>query len=80
MFLDLFNQFDFRSSISEVKSKTKLEVEIALSKAVNGERLEFIDYLSLISPNANFYLEEMATLSKAFRKNNSALYANVSLE
>ena len=64
MFLDLFNQFDFRSSISEVKSKTKLEVEIALSKAVNGERLEFIDYLSLISPNANFYLEEMATLSK----------------
>ena len=64
VFLDLFNQFDFRSSISEVKSKTKLEVEIALSKAVNGERLEFIDYLSLISPNANFYLEEMATLSK----------------
>ena len=64
MFLERFSQFDFSKSIELVKSKSKQEVEIALSRIINSERLEFNDYISLISPHADFYLEEMATLSK----------------
>ncbi len=64
MFLDTFSKFDFHKSIAEVKSKSKQDAEITLSRAVNGERLEFTDYLSLISPSADLFLEEMALLSK----------------
>jgi 2-iminoacetate synthase len=64
VFLDIFSQFNFKSSVNEVKSKTLREVEIAISRSLNGERLEFNDYLALISPKADFYLEDMAALSK----------------
>ena len=64
MFLDYFNQHDFLTSVSIVKSKSRQDVEFSLSRVVQGKKLEFTDYLSLISPAADFYLEEMAILSK----------------
>ena len=64
VFLDYFNQHDFLTSVSIVKSKSRQDVEFSLSRVVQGKKLEFTDYLSLISPAADFYLEEMAILSK----------------
>lgn len=64
VFLETFTQFEFSKSIELVKSKSKQDVEIALSKIIRSEKLEFNDYISLISPQADYYLEEMATISK----------------
>jgi len=64
VFLDIFSRYDFQSSVNEVKSKNKQDVEFAISRSVNGERLDFQDYLALISPSADIYLEEMALLSR----------------
>jgi 2-iminoacetate synthase len=61
VFLDIFYRYDFQSSVNEVKSKNKQDVEFAISRSVNGERLDFQDYLALISPSADIYLEEMAS-------------------
>jgi 2-iminoacetate synthase len=64
VFLDVYNQHDFKSSIELVRAKSRLDVEIVLNKVITSERLEFTDYLALISPNADPYLEGMASLSK----------------
>lgn len=64
VFLDFFSKYDFSSSVNEVKSKNKQDVEFAISRSVDGERLDFQDYLALISPAADIYIEEMALLSK----------------
>lgn len=64
MFLDTFNQYKFSDTVLEVRLKNKSDVESALSLALRGEKLQFSDYLSLISPAADSYLEEMAIISK----------------
>jgi 2-iminoacetate synthase len=61
-FLDVYSKLDFKKFSRQVKEKTHLEVEIALQKSIQ-KRMDFEDYLALLSPAADHYLEEMAQLS-----------------
>ncbi len=63
-FLQIFEQYNFSEIIKELNEISKQEIETTLHKALHKEKLNFTDYKNLISPNANFYLEEMASLSK----------------
>jgi 2-iminoacetate synthase len=62
-FLNLFQTIEFTKALEEIHSKEKRDVETALHNAIL-KRMEWGDYLALISPNADLYLEEMATISK----------------
>lgn len=68
VFLETFNQYNFKQCVNEIQSKTKVDVETALHKSIVKKKLSFEDYLSIISPNADLYLEELATLSKEITK------------
>lgn len=61
-FLEIFRNLNFQEETLHVEQKTKQDVQRALSKAFY-KRMDFEDYLALISPSADFYLEEMANLS-----------------
>jgi 2-iminoacetate synthase len=62
-FLNIFHSIEFQNAIDEIHSKEKRDVEIALHNSYL-KRLEWGDYLALISPQADLYLEEMANISK----------------
>ena len=64
MFLEKFKLHDFSKSIDIVNAKSKKDVEITLTRLIHSEKLDFSDFISLISPSADFYLEEMASFSK----------------
>lgn len=64
MFLAEFKKYSFSEAIERVNLKTIKDVEIALSKASEKCRLGFEDFLALISPASDIFLEEMASLSK----------------
>lgn len=61
-FLEIYNNLNFKDEVFRVQQKTLQDVEKALSKALY-KRMDFEDYLALISPQADYYLEEMANLS-----------------
>lgn len=63
-FLPIFEKFNFQNIITELKEISNLEIESSLNKSILKQKLNFQDYKNLISPNAKFYLEEMAQLSK----------------
>lgn len=63
-FLEVFNQYSFKDCIAEIESKAKEDVETSLHKAYKKNNLNFQNYLSLISPASDSYLEAMASLSK----------------
>ncbi|MBK8393898.1 MAG: 2-iminoacetate synthase ThiH [Leptospiraceae bacterium] len=64
VFLEKFKLHDFSKSIDIVNAKSKKDVEITLTRLIHSEKLDFSDFISLISPSADFYLEEMASFSK----------------
>ncbi|MCB1190481.1 MAG: 2-iminoacetate synthase ThiH [Leptospiraceae bacterium] len=64
MFLDLYNDHSFDKAIQKIEGKTSRDVEMALSKSKQRIPFDFEDYLSLLAPISNSYLEEMANLSK----------------
>ncbi|EPG74859.1 thiazole biosynthesis protein ThiH [Leptospira fainei serovar Hurstbridge str. BUT 6] len=64
MYTELFDSTPFSEASERVLSKTKYDVEAALDKSSNGRPITFEEYLALISPSADSYLEEMAALSQ----------------
>jgi 2-iminoacetate synthase len=61
-FSEVYKQYDFQELTQHVSQKTKLDVELALKKAL-AKKTSLEDYFALISPSADEYLEEMARLS-----------------
>jgi len=59
MFYDIIKTIDWDSTTCEIQSKNTRDVEIALSK----QHLDIHDFMALISPAAQPYLKQMATLS-----------------
>ncbi|PJZ70342.1 2-iminoacetate synthase ThiH [Leptospira perolatii] len=68
MFTDLFDAIPFAEGVQRVISKTKNEVEAALHTSSLGKALSFEEYLALVSPSADSYLEEIASLSLDWTK------------
>lgn len=62
MFYDELKKFDWRETTDAIASKTEADVKFALGK----ERLDIDDFMSLISPAAIPYLEQMAQLSHKY--------------
>jgi len=63
-FTNIFNQYHWDQTLSEINAKTESDVLRALSN--NKRDLE--DFKALISPAANVYLEQMAQLSNMLTK------------
>ncbi|MCB1157231.1 MAG: 2-iminoacetate synthase ThiH [Leptospiraceae bacterium] len=64
MFLEeVYSKYSFQTAIEAVQSRNLGDVEQALNKACYSEKLSFGDYLSLISPLADSFLENMAELA-----------------
>ncbi len=61
-FLEIFQSLDFKEEILHIQQKTFRDVLKALSNALY-KRMNFEDYLALVSPSADMYLEELAQLS-----------------
>jgi 2-iminoacetate synthase len=64
LFLDLFEKIKFKDCITEIKEVSKSEVESTLHIISGNGKLNFKDYLALLSPNADIYLEDIANYSK----------------
>lgn len=62
MFYDELQRYDWDQTTREIASKTSADVERALSKRV----LDIADFMALISPAAEPYLERMAQLSHCY--------------
>ncbi len=62
-FLNLYSKHQFSNAVQEILSFSQKEIEIALHNAIQ-KKMVFSDYLALLSPNANLYLEEMVQLSR----------------
>lgn len=62
MFYDELQRYDWDQTTREIVSKTPADVERALSKRV----LDIADFMALISPAAEPYLERMAQLSHRY--------------
>lgn len=62
MFYDELQRYDWDQTTREIASKTSADVERALSKRV----LDIADFMALISPAAEPYLERMAQLSHRY--------------
>ncbi len=65
MFKEQFARFNWETMSSEIDSRTSRDVEAALSKS--GRR-DLYDFMALISPAAEPYLEKMAELSSQLTK------------
>jgi 2-iminoacetate synthase len=63
-FSSIYSEYSFEKISSELQSIPKSEIEFTIQKIYFQSRLDFQDYKNLISPNAIFYLEELATISK----------------
>lgn len=63
MFLDEYLKHDFKNATEKVKSKTIAEVESAISTIYADRKPDFEDFLALVSPSADKYLEEIVKLS-----------------
>ncbi|WBU88059.1 2-iminoacetate synthase ThiH [Cellulophaga omnivescoria] len=63
-FTSLFNNYNWDAVVTDIYSKTAVDVEIALQN--NKRTLE--DFKALISPAAKPYLEQMAQMSSALTK------------
>lgn len=61
-FTDLINEYDWDDIQSRIYAKTTQDVEAALNK----ERRTIEDFMALISPAAQPYLEQMAVLSRKY--------------
>ncbi|MEI1278993.1 2-iminoacetate synthase ThiH [Leptospira venezuelensis] len=68
MYTELFDKISFLEAKERVLSKSKLDIESALHTSYLGKTLNFEDYLSLIHPTADSYLEEMARLALDWTK------------
>ena len=62
MFYDELKKYDWNRTTAEIAAKTASDVETALAK----EHLDVDDFMALISPTAQPYIEEMAQLSHAY--------------
>lgn len=63
-FADIIDQWDWQQTIDQVESATAADVERVLSKAETSRRqLSVEEFMVLISPAADPYLERMAALS-----------------
>ena len=62
MFYDELKKYDWDRTTAEIAAKTASDVETALAK----EHLDVDDFMALISPAAQPYIEEMAQLSHAY--------------
>jgi len=62
MFSDEIKRYDWEDTTRAINSKTARDVEIALSK----EHLNIDDFMALISPAADPYIENMAQLSHKY--------------
>ena len=66
-FADIIDKWDWNETKSTVYSKTPADVEMAINKAKRNQcQLSTHDFMSLISPAAEQYIEEMARLSRHF--------------
>lgn len=63
-FSEVYKNYQFSGLVELVTSKSRLDVEIALRKAIE-KKSSLDDYYALISPAADQYLEEMAQLSSS---------------
>ena len=63
-FSEVFALHRFSEAVEEVNSRTPGDVEVTLHSISSGRKLNFSDFLSLISPSADSYLEELAIHSK----------------
>ncbi len=61
-FTELINEYDWDDIKSRIYTRTAKDVEIALNKS----RLNTDDFMALISPAAQPYLEQMAVLSRKY--------------
>lgn len=61
-FKELINEYKWDDVKSSIYSKTDKDVEAALAKS----RLDIEDFMALISPSAQKYLEQMAVLSRNY--------------
>lgn len=68
MYTELFDSIPFSEAVTRVLSKTKTDVEFALDRSASGRAVGFEDYLALVSPAADSYLEEMANLSRSWTR------------
>lgn len=66
-FIQKFQEIEFSNAVSQVLSKNKQSVEIALHNAIQ-KKTNFEDYLAFLSPASGAYLEEMAVLSSRTTK------------
>ncbi|MBE7411684.1 MAG: 2-iminoacetate synthase ThiH [Leptospiraceae bacterium] len=64
MFTDIHEKISFSDAINKAQSKTKSDTIDSLEKVSRKMKLNFEDYLSLVSPSADDFLEDMAYYSK----------------
>ncbi len=64
MFQDLFDTYDWDSTLSQIQNKTEQDV----MNALNNKNRDLNDFMALISPAAKPFLEQMAQESKALTK------------
>ena len=62
MFSEELEKYSWEETTREIYSKTAADVELALSKS----QLAIDDFMALISPAAEKYLEPMAALSQKY--------------
>lgn len=63
MFTEVYHRYQFTDCQQEVESQKIEQVENALHHVLSGQKSRFDDYLALISPAAENYLEIMAQIS-----------------
>lgn len=63
-FTEQINQYDWNTLKSQIYAKTPHDVEIALSK----DRRNLDDFMAMVSPAAQPYLEQMAVLSRKYTR------------
>lgn len=68
MYTELFDKISFSEAKERVLSKSNIDIESALHTSSSGKALNFEEYLSLLHPTADLYLEEMAQLSLSWTK------------
>ncbi|TGK00883.1 2-iminoacetate synthase ThiH [Leptospira semungkisensis] len=68
MYTELFDLVSFSEARERVLYKTSRDVRSALDRSHSGKHLSFDEYLSLISPSADPYLEEIAELTLEWTK------------
>ncbi|MFB5649943.1 2-iminoacetate synthase ThiH [Leptospira wolffii] len=68
MYTEVFERLSFKEAVERVLSKNKKDIEAALDLSASGRTLDFENYLSLLSPEADTYLEEMAEFSLSWTR------------